>query len=52
MTDYNGEERRANPAITEEMMDAIAEPVWWADALPDTDRATYEADAKAWFGTP
>jgi len=30
----------------------IAELVWWADALSDTDRATYEADAKAWFGTP
>jgi len=26
--------------------------VWWADALSDTDRTTYEADAKAWFGTP
>jgi hypothetical protein len=30
----------------------IAEIVWWASALSDTDRATYEANAKAWFGTP
>lgn len=29
-----------------------AEIVWWASALSDTDRATYEANAKAWFGTP
>lgn len=31
---------------------SISEIVWWADALSDTDRATYEANAKAWFGTP
>ena len=31
---------------------SIAELVWWADALSDADRATYEANAKAWFGTP
>lgn len=30
----------------------IAEVVMWASALSDTDRATYEANAKAWFGTP
>lgn len=31
---------------------AIAEVVWWADALSDADRATYENNARAWFGTP
>jgi len=31
---------------------SIAEIVWWADAISDADRATYEANAKAWFGTP